>query len=334
MEGKRQYNLDAVLVPLVGARYEVHGLRAHVAPLLMNVDPDSSRERLEETAERHASLVSGFSSLAYDSPGYGDGAKKSDGTPRLLEHIGSLAKEFDVPYIADNAWGTPFAGTDPTKIDADVMVYSMDKAAGAPTSGLVIGQEEAMVSIRKAVGMQGERHGVPSSYGKASYVIADPGKEAIAGQLAALRYLRDHPADIRNTVDLMHDIVSDAFESVDFGELRDGIEISNSYNSGAVEVNYQNTWNEERFGIPIFTIEDFYAGSEPIMGSLKQMGIVPTISYDANIFISPGLGTTDESGQIIPERMRWVAKGAASALQIVAKHAGVLEEVAVPASGV
>ena len=54
--------------------------------------------------------------------------------------------------MSDNAWGTPFLGTDPRRIGADVMLYSMDKVAGASTSGLVIGREEPMVNIRRALG--------------------------------------------------------------------------------------------------------------------------------------------------------------------------------------
>jgi hypothetical protein len=37
--GKRQYNLDVVIVPLEGAKYECHGLKYHVAPLLMGSIP-------------------------------------------------------------------------------------------------------------------------------------------------------------------------------------------------------------------------------------------------------------------------------------------------------
>jgi alanine-alpha-ketoisovalerate/valine-pyruvate aminotransferase len=36
--------------------------------------------------------------------------------------IGSLANEYNVPYIVDNAWGLPFIGTDLRKTNADVML--------------------------------------------------------------------------------------------------------------------------------------------------------------------------------------------------------------------
>ena len=137
--------------------------------------------------------LSGFISLGYDTPGYGCGKKNRDGAPQLLGNIGELAAEHGVPYVCDNAWGTPFLGTDPRRIGADVMLYSMDKVAGASTSGLVIGREEPMVNIRRALGIHSDRFGSTSAHGKASHVAADPGKVTMTGMLAALRVLRDQP---------------------------------------------------------------------------------------------------------------------------------------------
>ena len=48
-------------------------------------------------------------------------------------------------------------GTDLRKINADVMLYIMDKASGAPTAGLIIGKEEVMVPLRRALGVHGDR---------------------------------------------------------------------------------------------------------------------------------------------------------------------------------
>ena len=96
---------------------------------------------------------------------------------------------------------------------------------------------------------------------------------------------------------------------------------------GAVEVNYERTWKDGEFGIPIFGIEGFYAGSDPVFSGMKAMGIFPTITYDANIMISPGLGTTDEEGKVIKENIRYAVKGLVRVLEIVCKYAGVLEEV-------
>ena len=71
---------------------------------------------LERTANTHAADLAGFASLTYDTPGFGYGAKDPDGTSRLQRHMGELAARFAVPYIADNAWGMPFLGTDPRAI--------------------------------------------------------------------------------------------------------------------------------------------------------------------------------------------------------------------------
>lgn len=325
VEGKRQYNLDCVMVPLEGGKYEVHGIKYHVAPLLAEVDAEASRERLANAAERHKDALSAFASLGYDTPGYGYGDKDETGTPKLQKVISGLAREYDVPYVTDNAWGVPFVGTDIRKTGADVMTFSMDKAAGAPTSGLILGKEDVMVPIRSALGMHSERSGGVSAYGKAEYVTTDPGKENIVGQIAALRSIKEHPDIFKKPIDDLYKLVKEEFATLGSHTPGDGLIISKSYNSGAVEVNYQKTWSDGRFGIPIFTIEDFYAGTEAIMLAMKQMGLVPTISYDANIMISPGLGTLDADGNLIEENMRFAVKGLVRAVEIVSQYAGIFE---------
>lgn len=320
--GKRLENLDVVLVPLEGADYDVHGIKNHPCPLLMDVDAEDSIAEIERQAERHASNLTGFASLGYDTPGYGYGDTDDDGNPLLSKKMGELADSYNVPYITDNAWGIPFVGTDPREVNSTVMTYSMDKAAGAPTSGLVVGKEEEMVQVRRAMGMHGERSGTTKAYGKSAYVTLDPGKEALAGQIAALKALRDNPEVVTDPVDETYDIVVDEFEAMP-SELLEGIEISKSYNSGAVEVNYQHTW-DDGVGIPIFSIEDFYSEA-PFKTALKRMGVIPTILYDGNVFISPGLGTIDESGDLHHEKMRYAVKAVVAVLEIFAKHAGAIE---------
>lgn len=321
--GKRLENLDVVLVPLEGAKYDVHGIKNHPTPLLMDVDAEASIEAIEEHAERHASNLTGFASLGYDTPGYGYGDTDDDGNPLLSKKLGELAESYNVPYITDNAWGIPFVGTDPREINSTVMTFSMDKAAGAPTSGLIVGKQEEMVQIRRAMGMHGERAGTTKSYGKSAYVTLDPGKEALTGQIAALKALRDNPEVVTDPIDKTYDITVEEFDALP-SELLEGIQITKSYNCGAVEVNYQHTWDEGR-GIPIFSIEDFYSDA-PFKTALKRMGVIPTILYDGNILLSPGLGTIDSSGDLHEEKMRYAVKAVVKVLEIFAKHAGVIEE--------
>ena len=77
-------------------------------------------------------------------------------------------------------------------------------------------------------------------------------------------------------------------------------------------------------GFPIFSIEDMYAGSHLLQVGCSQMGIIATISYDANIFISPGQGTCDEEGNIIEERMRLAVKGLLALMEIIGRYSGYL----------
>lgn len=321
---KRMANLDTVLVPLAGAEYPVHGIKYHPVPLLKNVQADASIDEIEKIAKRHETLLTGFSSLGYDTTGYGYGEKDSDGTPKLLKGIARIAQSYNVPYIIDNAWGLPFIGTNIKKIGADVMIYSMDKATGSPTSGLIIGKEDVLVNIRRALGMHGNRYGTTASYGKAGYVTQDPGKEGLSGQVAALKVLRDNPDVVTKPVDDLYDIVVDEFGKID-SRIKKYFKFEKSYNSGTVEINYEDSWKDGKLGIPIFTIEDMYAGSNLFQDGLTQMGVIPTIAYDANIFISPGLGTTDNHGQLIPERARMVVGALVKLIEIVCDHAGIWE---------
>lgn len=321
--GKRQNNTDTIIVPLEGARYDNHGIKYWPVPLLTEVDPEASIEKIAMVAERHAPYLTGITSLGYETPGYGYGAKDDEGTPLLQKYLAELAHEFDIPYVIDNAWGIPFIGTDITKSDADIICYAMDKASHATTSGLIIGKEEVMVPIRRALGMHGDRWGTTASYGKAAYVTQDPGKEALLGLIAALRTLRDRPDVLTKPVDDLYEIVKDEFDKIN-PALAKGLLISKSYNSTAVEVNYEGTWADDGIGFPIFSIEDMYAGSNLMQTGLAQMGIIPTIAYDANIYISPGLGTTDDNGQIIEDRARYAVKGLVRLMEIIGRHAGLI----------
>ncbi|HHY69708.1 MAG TPA: hypothetical protein GYA09_05930 [Firmicutes bacterium] len=320
--GKRLDNLDVVIVPLEGAKYPNHGIKYHPVPLLTEVDPEASLESIAIVAETHAPYLTGFTSLGYDTPGYGYGEKDAEGTPVLQKGIGELAKEFNVPYVVDNAWGLPFIGHDPRKTGADVLIYSMDKATGSGTSGLIIGREDVMVPIRRALGMHGDRYGTTASYGKAAYVTLDPGKEALLTQVAVLKDLRDNPEIYTKQVDQLYEIVTSEVEKAN-PKLKQGLKISKSYNSSTVEINYEDTWKDQ-MGFPIFSIEDMYAGSHLLQVGCSQMGIIATISYDANIFISPGQGTCDEEGNIIEEKMRLAIKGLFALIEIIGRYSGFL----------
>ncbi len=322
--GKRQNNLDVILVPLEGARYDGHGIKYHPVPLLKYVDADKSLKKLAEVAERHSNELVGFSSLGYDTPGYGYGVKDKNGAPKLQVGIGKLAKKYNIPYIIDNAWGLPFIGADIRKIGCDLMLYSMDKASGSPTSGLIIGKEEPLVLIRRALGMHGARWGTTASYGKAAYVTIDPGKEALSGQIAALRALRDNRKVILKPLDDLYKLTKEEFGKLD-SRIRKYFTIVKSVNSSAVEVNYQDSWeNNKGLGIPIFSIEDMYSGSNILQSGMMQIGIFPTIAYDANIFISPGLGTCDAKGRLRVDKMRKAIRGLVMLIEIVSEYAGIL----------
>ena len=93
-----------------------------------------------------------------------------------------------MPYIVDNAWGAPFHRARTSASWAAMRSSTAwTRSPASPTCGLIIGKEEPMVAIRRALGIHGARYGTLSSHGKAALVGYDPGKEALVGALAALR---------------------------------------------------------------------------------------------------------------------------------------------------
>jgi hypothetical protein len=321
--GKRQNNLDTVIVPLAGAKYEHHGINYHPVIQLTDVDPEASGKKIAETAERHASMLTGFASLGYDTPGYGYGVKDKDGAPMLQKKIAAVARQYNVPYIVDNAWGVPFLGTDIRKTGADAIAYSMDKASGSVTAGLIIGTEEVITPLRRALGVHGDRWGTSTAHGKAAYVTFDPGKEGLVGVIASLKVLRDKPDRVKKPVDELFQIVKEEFAKID-PKLRNQFDIFKSYNSMAVEINYERSWKAGGVQIPIFSIEDMYSNTNIFQTGTGAMGVIPTIAYDGNIFVSPGLGTTDEEGNLMPDRARWAIQSVVKLIEITCRYAGIL----------
>jgi hypothetical protein len=322
MMGKRLWNLDVVFVRMAGARYEAHGIRQFTCPLLRHVDPDATAAAIRRAAETHAPWLSGFASMGYTTPGYGYSALDADGVSILQHRIGDTAREFGVPYLVDNARGTPFMGNDPRKIGATVMIYSTDKAFNGPTGGLIIGREEAMVQLRRAMGMHGSRSGTVESHEKAAYVAFDPGKEAAIGVIKCLELLQEDPESFTRPVDELHEIAQQELASALPERLLQGIMVSKSYNSLAVEIDYTGTWDNGQWGLPIFSIEDMYAGSNLVQAALPAMGMLAgMLGYDGNIILAPGMGTTDRSGRLIQEAAVFALRCLARSLAIIYEEA-------------
>ena len=322
VEGKSLTNLDSIIVRLAGAKYDVHGIKFNPVPLLTRTDAEKSIERISEVAARHAESLSGFAGIGYDTPGYGYGEKDENGIPKLKKLIGELAERYDVPYLVDSASCLPVIGLSPKDIGADVMVWSMDKAGRAPACGLMVGKEESMVPIRKGLGLGGQRYGEVSSHGKALFSLCDPGRDAVVGLIAFLKALRDDPDRIKRPIDRFHDIIVEEFSTLKPSRFRDKLIITKSYTMGGTELNYEQTWDDGEFGIPIFNLEDLYSNNNPISSAHEEMGFFPDTIYGGNMFLVPGLGTLDENAELNEEYSRLVIKALVRSVEIVCKYAG------------
>lgn len=325
MQGKRQANLDVLVTRLKGADYSNHGIQYFPAIQLTGVKGEENRPVFEEMAARHANMLSGITSIGYDTPGYGYGDKDAEGTPILQKVLADVAHQYDVPYIVDAAWCLPFVGHDIRKTGADAIVYSLDKASASSICGLIIGKEDIMVNARRAMGFAGNRYGSLSSYGKAVSVAFDPGKEGLCGAIAAMRVLKDKPEIMTKPVDQMYDVIVDEFKKGMDPELLKGFTFTKTYGSCACEINYEGTWKDGKMGVPIFSIEDMYGGTNIFQEGIGAMGMIPTIAYDGNIYVSTGLNTLDDNGALIEENMRLAIRGLIALINITCKYAGILD---------
>ena len=322
VEGKSLANLDALYVRFAGAKYESHGIRFNPTPLLTQIDIDKTIENARKAADRHAQLLSGVTCLGYDTPSYGYSHKDENGTPTLKRLLGELACEYDVPLIVDNASCLPIIGLDPRHIGADIMAYSMDKAGRSPSCGLIIGKDEVINPIRKGMGLGGQRYGEVSSHGKAVFTFSDPGRDTIIGLVAYLKILRDMPHLVKDPIDKFHEIMVEEFQSFKPSRFREKFIFTKTYHLGGTELNYERTWEDGEFGIPIFTLEDLWANTNPICSAQVTMGVEPATIYSGKMFLGPGLGTLDEDGNLIEEYAVLAAKSLVKAVEIVCKYSG------------
>jgi hypothetical protein len=325
VEAKSLPNLDTIYVRLVGAKYECHGISYNVCPLLLGTNAQKSYERIAKVADRHATELAGFVTIGYDTPGYGHAEKDVNGVPKLMKFISKLANQFDVPYVVDCASGLPVIGLSPKAIGASIMMWSMDKVARSTICGLIVGEEEFMVPIRKGLGVGGNKYGDPSSAYKAVFSFADPGRDTVVGLIETLKVMRDKPEFFKRPIDDMYKIVVEEFKSLTPSRFIDGLTITKSYTFGGIELNYEETWKDDEFGIPIFSYEDMFTNTNPIMSALDENGMYPPTIYSGNGFISPGMGTVDENGELIEEDTRLAVRALVRVIEIVCKYAGLTE---------
>lgn len=302
--------LDMVAVPLVGACYAVHGIKYQPVPLLTAVDPGQSAKQIRKFAALHTGMLTGITSLAYETPGCGYGAKNSSGTPELQKSLAAVTQDYDIPYVMDNTGGLPFIGSDPRKTGADVVLYNLGQPDGIAFNGLVIGKAEAIAALRRAF-----------RPGKSTVYACD--QKALTGQLLALNMLRDMPGRLTQPVDMLEKIVGEEFAAI-HPALKDGILISKSYNSLAVEINYEGTWKNGQLGIPIFSREDTYSGTNIFQTVMRHMGLMPTVTYEGNICLSPGGPSVDSQGRLLPGVARRAVKGLVRLIELVSRYAGII----------
>ena len=68
---------------------------------------------------------------------------------------------------------------------------------------------------------------------------------------------------IKRSIDKDLDIIAGEFSTIKLRRFKDKLVITKSYTMGGTELNYEQTRDDGEFGMPIFTIKDFYANTNP-----------------------------------------------------------------------
>jgi hypothetical protein len=73
--------------------------------------------------------------------------------------------------------------------------------------------------------------------------------------------------------------------------------------------------------VPIFTLEDLYAQTNPIARALSAMGVEPPPIYAGNMMITPGAGLIDGQGELDVEKAELAVGALVKSIEIVCQHA-------------
>jgi len=68
-----------------------------------------------------------------------------------------------------------------------------------------------------------------------------------------------------------------------------------------------------------------YSGSNLTQNCLSQMGLLPTITFDGNIWVSNALGNVDEEGRLLEKPTRLALRALFKTVEIVSRWAGLRE---------
>ena len=269
--------LQALVVPLRGARYECHGLHGQPVPLLLSTEPVASCEAMAEKAADHAGTLTGFLSLAADTVGYGYGLKNEAGAPLLAVYLGELARDMQLPYILDNRQGWPLASLDLAQLGAQAMVHSSPLAG----TDFLVAQEDIIYVLQED-----------------GHVVKHPEAEALL--LAHLGAPRSFAEQHQEALDDVYELIVKEARSLS-SWLVQRLRLTKSWNFFAVEINYESSWEGGGWGLPLFDRDDERAGDHLLKTALGDMNIIPPHLRGGNALISPPLsggvrGTAMEKG--------------------------------------
>lgn len=292
--------LSTVPVPFPGASYGNHGCTYRPVPLLLGLEPQASLQLLTATSEAYVQNLVGYTSLGYDSPGYGH--RFVEGVPPLLAGLGELSNEFGVPYILNCHRSLPFLGPNIAGAGAALAIYDLAFWFGPQAGSLIVGAEPVVTCLRE---------NCPPVQGALLTV-----------QCTVLNHLANNKGSFASALDRTHAIVLQEMEKAPPRFLA-GTLVSISQALAAVEINYEGTWSVTG-GFPIFTEEDERENVNPLVMSLKGMGLRSLHALDGSIYVSPVKKGT-QLGFLSDDEIRRDVKALLIILQTIGRHSGFLE---------
>ena len=172
-----------------GRALRAHGIKSFIVPLLTTANAEGTCAKCA-SARTFGDRVSAIVSLGYDSPGYGYGEKSDGVTPDLMMGLGAIARDYDVPYIVDNARAASLPGR-PSAQDgrrSRALQHGQGRHTDERSHRRARGILDPVAACDR-LAQRALRRAGNIAYGKGAHAIFDPGRETIVGQLAALEWL-------------------------------------------------------------------------------------------------------------------------------------------------
>ena len=171
---------DIVIVPMAGASYALHGIKFYPMPLLMNTDAGTPLRPCAVPQTFMRGISAALSHLV-TTPWATATARRTAAAHRSCWQYRRAGGRTRRPVRVRQRVGHAVSRHRPARDRRRCDAVQHGQGDRAPTSGLVIGREDAMVNVRRAFGIHGDRFGATSRTARPAMLPPIPGKMAMTG---------------------------------------------------------------------------------------------------------------------------------------------------------